>query len=40
MFTETGNVPAKLIKEFRKESKDLFLKAALLKNLFILAMIN
>jgi large subunit ribosomal protein L10 len=40
MYSETGNVPAKLIKEFRKKSDKPLLKGALLKKPFILVTIS
>ena len=38
MFSEAGNSPAKLIKDFRKKSDKPVLKGAILRNPFILAM--
>ena len=38
MFSELGNTPAKLIKDFRKKSEKPILKGPTLKRLFTLAM--
>ena len=38
MFSEAGNSPAKLIKDFRKKSDKPLLKGAILRNPFTLAM--
>ena len=40
MFSESGNAPAKVIKNFRKKSDKPILKGALLKKQFILVMTN
>jgi large subunit ribosomal protein L10 len=40
MYSETGNAPAKVIKNFRKKSDKPCLKVLSLKKLFTLAMIN
>ena len=40
MYSEVGNAPAKLIKEFRKKSEKPILKGAAIEELFILVTIN